>query len=878
MNRSRRHWSAACVGLIVFVSECDEAMASEPSRADSSASQVMRLEEIVVTGSRLKVRDAENAATVAVFDRARIEELGVVSIAELVRYVPQMPYAFADGFHTAGAQFAEMRGLGVDTTLVLINGRRTVPSAANVAVNAFDLNTIPLAAVERVEVLSDSASAVYGADAVGGVINIVLKRELERPLAEMSYGAAEGGGEEQRASLSGGYSGERVHGSLIFDYFQREYLLGLERERWADQDFRSLGGADWRAFTTNPGNISSRTTANLPGLPSRFAAVPDGSTGVGLTPADFSSTAGVRRSWSPFTQRSIVSEAERRSAMGVLEVDLSPSLTAFTELMYVERRSARQLEPSTLSNARVPASNPFNPFGVDVSASYSFDELGPRTSVVEQSLERAVLGVRGPLGAWDWEVAGLHANEDSEGWIDNAVDATLANAALASTDPATALNVFQDGPGGSEALLSSLITRPLDRITSGGQQLSAFVRGPLFRLPAGALEVVVGGERREEEVNFDGFVQLDQTRTVDALFAEARVPLVNADFAWPAMRELSITVAGRQDRYSDFGESFNPQYSLRWAPHRDWLVSASYGTSFRAPAIFELFSPRREVLGNIVNDPRRNGEQVGVRLISGGNPELDPVEGESWTSGVVFTPASAPSARFAAHYWSVELDGRVEVFTQQLVLAHERLFPERVLRQAPSPADIALGQPGPIDVIDVSRINFGRTSTSGVDASASYGLTTSFGTLYAELSGTWINEYDSVEAPGTTAIDRVGIAHLEGSIPEWRAVGTLGWSRGPLALSTTARYTPGYEDRTILGQDMGRNVESLLLFDAQLSLDLAALGDPHPIAAGFKLTLGVVNLFDEEPPFAEIFALLGYDQTQGDLRQRFAYARLSYQF
>ena len=167
-------------------------------------------------------------------------------------------------------------------------------TAANAAFNAFDLNMIPIAAVERVEVLSDAASAVYGADAVGGVVNLILKRELERVEADVRYGAASGGAEERRASLSGGFGTERVNASLVLDYFDREFLLGAERERWRDQDYGRFGGTDSRSANANPGNITSRTGANLPGLSSTWAAVPVGSTGIGLTPADFEATAGQR--------------------------------------------------------------------------------------------------------------------------------------------------------------------------------------------------------------------------------------------------------------------------------------------------------------------------------------------------------------------------------------------------------------------------------------------------------------------------------------------------------------------------------------------------------------------------------------------------------
>src|SRR5690606_39234292 len=169
-----------------------------------------------------------------------------------------------------GSQHAELRGLGADNTLVLINGRRAMPSAPSIASNAFDLNTIPLAAIERIEVLSDSASAVYGADAMGGVINLILRKEIPRPVLDVHFGGADGGAEERRISLSSGYSTARLRGSIVLDYFERETLLGEERERWRDQDFQRYGGVDRRSRAASPGTVSSLTTENLPGLSQSF--------------------------------------------------------------------------------------------------------------------------------------------------------------------------------------------------------------------------------------------------------------------------------------------------------------------------------------------------------------------------------------------------------------------------------------------------------------------------------------------------------------------------------------------------------------------------------------------------------------------------------
>jgi iron complex outermembrane receptor protein len=164
--------------------------------------------------------------------------------------------------------------LGKGATLVLIDGRRTITSAFLGAQGGFDLNSIPLAAVDRIEVLSDSASAIYGADAVGGVVNVILKKNIESPSASFYYGGADGGADETRASLAAGLSGDRFRVSATLDYLYRDFLMGSQRDRSANADFRRFGATDFRVATADPGNILSATAANLPGCPAHLPQYP----------------------------------------------------------------------------------------------------------------------------------------------------------------------------------------------------------------------------------------------------------------------------------------------------------------------------------------------------------------------------------------------------------------------------------------------------------------------------------------------------------------------------------------------------------------------------------------------------------------------------
>ncbi len=867
-NGFRFGMGAALVGSV--------AMMPSTALSQDAEAATLRLEEIVVTGSRLRGGNAAQPA--AVFDEVRIEELGASTVPDLLKFLPQQPYVHGEDYTFGGAQFVELRGLGVDTTLVLINGRRAQVTAANAAFNAFDLNTIPVSAVERVEVLSDAASAVYGADAVGGVVNLILKRDLDRVEADVRYGAAEGGAEERRASLSGGVATDRFSAGLVLDYFDREFLLGAERERWQDQDYRRYGGTDARSANANPGNVTSRTSANLPGLSSTRAAVPVGSTGIGLTPADFEATAGQRNLESRTRYQSIMPQSERKSALGTLEARFTDSFSGFVEALYVDKQNMTQFSPAALSSARVPASNPFNPFGVDVTSNFLITGLPPQNTIVESESLRLVGGVRGEIDRWDWEVSYLDGEEEASSWSRNATDPVRVANALASSDPSQALNPFMDGPGGSQALLNSLLAMPvISRYESDAQQWTGFVRGTLWTLPAGPMEVVIGGEHRNERILFNSGIFVEADRSVTAAFAEVRVPLVDAAMSVPMVEGLSVSVAARHDDYSDFGTTFNPQVTVSWLPVSSVVVRATYGESFRPPSLFELYSPRRIFAGSSAIDPRRGGQTATFDQISGGNPQLDPITAESWSAGVSWSPEAVPGFELGATYWNVAMDDRVRVFSSQLVLTNEALFPERVVREAPTPADTAAGWAGVIVSVDSSRINFGTLTTSGVDLTASASIETGLGDFRPALSATWIDEYEAGGAPGTPAVERIDVASTEGTITQWRGLASLGWRHGAWGASLSARYIPAYDDATFTGTSTGMRVDEQWLIDAQVSLDFRE-GEFSPWLEGFALQLGVSNLFDEPPPFAEVGSPFGYDSSQGDLRQRFGYLNLSKRF
>jgi iron complex outermembrane receptor protein len=755
-----------------------------------------------------------------------------------------------------------MRGLGVDTTLVLINGRRAPPSATSVSLNAFDLNTIPLTAVERIEVMSDSASAIYGSDAIGGVINIIMRQEITAPDIYLHYGGAAGGADERRIAGSIGTSGERFKSALTLDYFDRSMLVGAERDLWRNQDFRRFGGNDWRVTAAPRANVYSLTGAPLPGLPASQASVPVGSSGVGLRPEDFLATAGKVSLYSARQTSSVDPDLKRLSAVGSAELSLGKRSAIFGEMLISTSDITAQGSLSAATGLVVPAENPFNPFGQPVRVDFSPAGTKPISQLTEGQSTRFVLGTRGGLSRWDWELALTNSDDRADVERVNELDLMRVQAALRSADPQTALNPFVDGPAGSGALLSSLVRDQESDYFSRAWLLSGFLRGPLIRMPGGMSELVIGGELRREEVKAVDTTPLEKEREIVSEFAEMKLPL---------LKQLSLKLALRADSYEGAEDSLNPQYGLVWRPSQNWLMRAAYGTSFRPPSLAELSFPRSELVFPLA-DPRRGGSISPARMMFGGNHDLENVSAHSFTTGVVYRASDELGLHGGVHYWQVVMDDRI-VLPSPSDLEKLEEVPGRVVRSMPTEADRLAGWPGALQSVDVSLLNYGRLETSGMDLDLSYRIAGRLGRLQAALSATWVDEYSSQDLAPIASSDRVGIANYLGTIPEWRLVGSLIWEGSGWGVSTTATFTPSYRDSDLTGA-LDRRLPSRAIIDMQAWLELERV-----LRTAFfddlKITAGALNLFDEDVDFANAGFTFGFDASQADLRQRFAYLRIT---
>jgi iron complex outermembrane receptor protein len=579
---------------------------------------------------------------------------------------------------------------------------------------------------------------------------------------------------------------------------------------------------------------------------------------------------------------SLIPKNERYSGVASADFALSDRITLFTDILYSHNKQRGTFSPNGLYDQAVPASNPYNPFGVPVSVNYLLTGLGVLPVNNTTDSYRGVAGAKGKLGDWDWEASVLGISETGLTFFwPNAVDYAKLSTALANPDPTQALNVFGSGLGGSPSLLASLTdTPPRDVYKSRAFQEQALIRGPILTLPAGPVAGAVGIEARSEKVIWDLSYPPDfpADRHTVSTYAEVSVPITAPSMSLSGLERLEVSFAGRFDHYSDFGSTFNPQYGIVWSPLRHVLIRATYSTSFAAPALYNLYLPRHS-FGEDIVDPLRNNQTETVEVTQGGSPDLRPEKGKSGTVGFVISPGDPERLRFAATYWRIREYLRVHILDVPTVLENTALFPDRVVRAPASAQDVASGIPGTVLSVDQTQVNFGGVDTSGIDLEVTGKLDMPLGTLSARSAATWIKKYDQALFPNSPTLNLVGLAQALGTVPRWRANGTITWIVGGASLSASTRFVSAYSDTMSYSAiPNGRTIPSQTLVDLQAAFDIGKLfALDSPIAKGSTLRFGAINLFNKLPSYASTSGV-GYDTTQGDIRGRFLYVSLSKAF
>lgn len=842
----------------------------------AAAREAQRVE---VTGSRLRRIDAESALPVNVYTRADIERSGQPTLERFLSNLPEVSVSPGEGAYasTTGQGTVQLRGLPLGSTLVLVNGRR-VQAVGSSTANMFNLSLIPLAAVERVDVLPVGSSAVYGGDALAGVVNIVLKKSIDGQTLDARLGTGRGFGDGS-LSLGVGRSGEAGSFLLLGAYSKTTPLTMAERGFFTDADYRRFGGPDTRSRSCTPGTVASNTTANLPGLGASFAAIPQAAGERPLSVADFAATAGQERlcnSNASGRGQSLVHGTEAWALHAVAErhlgtgLGLGPGLWAFGEFTHTRDRLSAEEAGLSLNNVLVPASNPHNPFGVPVrvTARLGLDN-GAQFFSRSTDYTRALGGLRGTLGTrWDYELTYSVSRDSGDRIAGNALaNAAARTAALAATNPALALNPFTTGRAASDEVLRGIWSDSVRHNIGRKAQAGAFVRGSALELPAGAVEVIVGAEQARDlySTAIPGDVAIAAERRSSAVFAELVAPLLRAGAAAKPWTVAALTLAGREDRYSDFGSAGTHQLGLELRPTPSLLLRGAMATSFKPPTLLQTNvddAISSTDAAALVDPARGNAPIVGGQVLRTANRALAPEQGQAHTVGMVWEPAAG--SRLAVAAWRVRIDGLIAQLLPQVILNNEALFPGFVTR-APSTD----GRPGVVTQVRYSFLNFGRLETGGVDLDLSHSLQSTLGRWTLAASATRTNRYAVQLTPGAPEQDRLGRRNLDFWAPQWKARLSANLQRPAWSLGLSSRYLGAYSDTGSSARTLG----DYWVHDLAARLDLQRLGlGLGPLRAA-SVSLSVANLADRQPQF--VVAAPYYDVTQADWRGRYASVRLA---
>ena len=836
------------------------ALGQTDALAAEGESTPAQAEQLVITGSRLPPTAEKTAQDVRIYERERIEQSGQSSVFEFLGTLPEVSLASPDS--STGATTVRLRGAIFGTPLVLINGRRTEPvtgSAANFSF--FDLSNIPISLVERIEILPTGSSAIYGGDALAGVVNVVLRSDFTGAEGGVGYRWANNT-HEKLIWAGGGWQSEGTSFTIMATASHRTPLIGRDRDITADPDLRRFGGPNLGtpAFGV-PATVSS-TSGNLPGLNSNTATVPRGSSGVGLTPADFAATAGMQNTGSFNRYQALVFESSHSGMFLAAKNRLTRDVELFAELLVTESKTGGPNTPPFLQLMNVPASNAFNPFGTTVRVSGVVQGAEPLVQFsIDQQFVRPLVGARWNVGTWQWEVTALDARDNGSQVITGQPNSAALNAALASSDPAAALNPFRDGPMGSASLLASIYNvSSVINFSAESKILDAFARGPLLQLPAGPLTAVVGAEH--EASTFErGF---DLGRNVRAFFTELRAPLYAIADGRGGRREvLAVQGAARYDDYSDFGSKTTGQLGLELRPTERLLLRGTHATAFKPPTLFQLGSPQAS-FATTVNDPKNGGATVAVQDIQGGNASLHPTTSTSSTLGFVWSPAQVRGLDVSmTRWWSRIEDAIAFPLSDQTVVDNEDSFPGRVIRNGA----------GQIVAVDRTFINFGTLREEGVDVAVNWRLPTRLGTFTPALAGTYVTLFDGPPTPGAPSINRLSHATSDRAFaPRWKSIASVGWTPGPAWNAWLAgRYIGAYADYTPPHQ-----IGNVWYFDAAGEVAVErALNLTKGSLGGMALSLSVTNFTNKLPDWSNFFR--GYDPFNYDLVGRTFFARLKFQ-
>ncbi len=825
-------------------------------------------QQIIVTGSKIR-GVAPVGSAISVMGRADIDKSGAVSTAQMLQEVPMVfnlgvsessrGQSGGSGNITYGSS-VNLRGIGPFATLTLVNGHRVVPQGTTGA--GVDPSIIPMLGLQRVELVADGASAIYGSDAVTGVVNLIMRRNFDGGEGFVRYGTADAYSERQAGAVWG-HQWKGGQFMMTFEHDLHSALNGQDRDFFAG-DLRSFGGGDFRSTQCAPGNIIIAGTSY---------AIPVG----GVTKANAGAlVGGTSNKCDNLKYADIMPRQERNGGAFTFNQDVGNGISLYAD-GFATRRTYL-LHPTMLaSNLNVPSTNAFYvrpataPAGSSETVAYSFlNDLPQNTASGYSKAFNATVGADMQVGA-DWKVGVLYTYGKDEDLSEtrHGLNTAAIAAALASNNPATALNPFGSAPNNADVLAAISNNLGISPGQTIFQNVQLKADGPVADLPGGKMRMAFGYEGQKTEAEggqttgpatapISGTVQLE--RKVNSAYAEMLVPVVGSANTLPGVYRLDLDLAARVDRYSDVGSTHNPKVGINWSPVKGVAVHASYGQSFRAPGLTQIRGFTNGGRGGLFvqnySDPTNGGAlRVGVAL-SAANPDLKPETATTKSLGVDWEPSWGNKTKISLTYFDILYENQVTGYLADLtVLNREAAFAGTgVIQRNPSADQVAaLIAKYPVSgvlpstwtlFIDGSNKNLGKTVARGIDFQASTRFPTDdWGTFNVGVSGTIFTKYMVALTPASTPESQ-----LNNIFNPQRFKGRLSgaWYSGSWSASTFINYQNAYKNNLVAPV---QEVASFTSVDARIAYDLSAMGG---MAKDATLALGVTNLFDRKPPFVNI--------------------------
>lgn len=854
--------------------------------ADEAAQSI---EKIQVTGSRIKRSDMENASPVTLIGADDIKAMGATSIDSVLQKMTATGGAMTNpGVNngSGGNARIDLRGLGANRTLVLVNGRRMIASGTGAA-STVDLNTIPVSMIKSVEVLKDGASAVYGTDAVAGVVNIILKDDFEG--LDMNVNSAitgEGDATETSFDFTVGTSFDKGNIVVGMQYTDRG------EASQADRDFSKCPIAEGaNGLNCNGGSVYSEGGHIWQDSTTKALDADGEEVSVGLAQGDngLSGLGGLH----PFTDADrfnfapssyLYTPMERLNLTGLATYEISDETRVFTEFTYTKRWSQQQMAPQPVwfgfkydksmgdslldqtytskvdadgdgyadkdADGKYLTQTANYKYGDDIFYGRRMSDTGAR--YFEQSVDtvRAVIGADGYAGDYFWDVSANFGRNDSVDKLSNLHNMGAIGDSIMYTNDENevvgSFNPLDQGAWTSEDFRRNVYTE----VNNGGSQLfilAASVSGEMFELPAGYAAFAAGVERRQEKAWF----------TPDSLTAQglANDPMVEptaggfdvneayVEFALPLLADaplaqnVELSAAIRAFDYSTFGSDETWKLGLTWKVDDELMLRSVVSTAFRAPTVSELYSGNSPSFEQV----EFPGAQDQAEVTVGGNNQLTPEEADTLTAGIVYEPQWFEGFSMTLDYYDIEIENAIATVDNQYIVDQCLVATGNKGSALCSSSNVKLDSTGRITFNNQLQ-NIGSEKTSGVDLNLSYTFEAAGLNWKAGLDTTYLDEY-VVEVTGDP-VDYAGvITSGTGGYAEFKSNLTINVAGDDWDAQYQARYIAGMDSYSCIGKEdscYAPTTPTVIYHDVSGS---------YLVNDTVSLTAGINNLFDKQPPY-----------------------------